>query len=207
MTALLLTLALLQPASAADPSYLVERVLSSRDGVVRLSVFRDGSVALVRADVAGRKSVAAGRVDDVERQVLGALLEACRVELPDTRPVGQAPGDASVELRLAPPGAEPRRLVFPVMAVLPLSLARLSGFLDAVQGRVASGHAAREDFSAWEPEPGERVELDDGTMADVVEVFGSGGGPVIRLRRPGQPTTFYLALKDLREKAVRRVAP
>ena len=97
-------------------------------------------------------------------------------------------GAGSVELRLAPPGQAP--LVF--------RLRRRCGTfgchgpphatLDALEERILSGKPPAEDLRLWEPRSGERVELEDGRVVDILDVMGTArGGLAVRFRVGDSP--------------------
>ena len=150
-------------------------------------------------------AVRRGFIGDVEWRVLLQVVEESGRELRRSPWQGQAPGEASVELRLAPPGDQALTLRVPVAAVPTLALARLIQALDGLELRLATEPDAREDLSSWMPVAGERVLLDDGTIATVEEIHEQGGEPVVHVRFDAGPLTGFLALGDLRQRAVRRV--
>ena len=57
------------------------------------------------------------------------------------------------------------------------------------------------------PEVGERVELEDGRIVEVTELFDSGDGPLARVKVGEGPVTLFMTLDELRRTAVRRVRP
>ncbi len=202
MTAILLVMAV---AIAAEPSYLVERVVTCGGEVRRVSVFRNGTLVVATSRAGQPPHLRRRPLDEVERQVLQQLVEESYTALAEGKyRVDKAPGD-TVEVRLAPPGREPMRLVAALALVRPLPLCRVEHALDELELTMAEGPAEREDLSSWVPVVGERLELLDGRLVTVTEVFAGEEDLVVYLRIGDGPAAEYFFLRELRAKVGRRV--
>lgn len=198
----LLALVLAQPA---PPTYVVERVVTRPGESRRISVFRDGlAVVVIRAPEREPHLVRVA-LDPAEFEVVRRVAEESHRGLRDSSGEFGAPGAASVELRLAPPGHAPLTLRMPLASVPSHGAARIMQALDNLENRLLNDVPGRENLSAWQPVVGERVLMDDGNVAEVVEMLASTGGPLVRLRLGQGPAAIYLNLDELRRRAVKRV--
>lgn len=205
MIAVLLAAAL---AATPPPSYLVERVVSVAGQTRRVSVYRDGVVALVsRRSPTAEPQVVRVPLDPAELRTLIEVVDESYDELARAGTLGEAPGASTVELRVAPVDKPPLILRLPFSGVKTVAAAHLLQTLDALETRLASDQPYREVFDAWIPTPGERVELKDGRVVEVLDVLESGGGLMVSVRDGTNPTSRFIALDELRRQAVRRVRP
>lgn len=198
--------ALLALTVTAPPTYLAERVFTSRGEVRRVSVFRDGTVVLVQRS--GSEPGAPVRIvlgPGELRAFLGVLEETYPALAEESRERREH-GQATVEYRLAPPGRAPIVLRQPVVAVPSRSLMRLKQAIDGLELRLSAPHPDREDVSGWEPERGERVLLDDGREVEVLDVFPGVSAPVVSIRSADGVVIWFMSLDELRRRAVRRAA-
>ena len=192
-------------ASTPPPTFVVERVVLVGGETRRLSVFRDGTAVLATGPARGEKHVLRQTLSSIESGVVAQVVEECYPEVARFASVGQAPGDASFELRLAPPGRAPLDVKLPLTAARTLGVARLVQALDNLEARLARETVPREDFSGWQPAVGDRVQLDDGRVVEVVEVLEADDKRVVRVQLGDGPASMFLAEDYLRRAAVRRV--
>lgn len=192
-------------ATAAPPSYLVERVVTTIGGTRRVSVFRDGAAVVVTKPPGKAPQVQKQRLGPAELRALIQTIEESYTDLQREGSMGDAPGANTVEWRLAPPDRPVLTLRLPFAGVPMLAAARLARALDDVERKIVEGGPEREDFSAWEPEQGERVELVDGRIVEVLETLSGTLGPVVRVRAADALTSEFYDLSQLRRQAARRV--
>jgi hypothetical protein len=186
------------------PSYLVERVVSSETGTRRVSVFRDGTAVLVVRPRVGEPRLVKTSLTQVEFGALLQVVEEAYRGLEQAAP-SEAPGEATVELRLAPPGHAPLIVRYALSAVPTVGAVRAGQAMDALETRLASPHPTREDLSGWLPQVGDRVELEDGRVVEVTDVLTAGAAPLIRVRVGQGPVVAFFKLDELRRLAVRRL--
>ncbi len=196
---------LMLAAQAPPPSYIVERVVVEDMRSERVSVFRDGSAVLVRR--------ASGAPPVIRRQLLAppevrVYLQLAREVYDDLRvfsSAGDAPGDARLEIRVAPPGREAVVVAMPVTAVPSVAARRVMQAMDDLAAALDELPGDREDLSAWQPTPGERLLLRDGTEVTVMEVHPGSTAPVVEVSSAGGAVRTFYDLDELRELALRRV--
>lgn len=190
-------------AASPPPTYLAERVITTEENVRRISIFRDGVAVLARRHGEDEPVVVKVRLPDV---VFAVLRQVVQETYPDLKVFtgfqGQA-GKASVELRLAPQGEEPLVVHIPVSAVRSAALVRLERALDDIDERLVHTRVDQQDLSRWWPEAGQRVELSDGTVVEVLEVFSGAGEAVVHVRVGDGPGHIFYALGELRRLAVK----
>jgi len=199
MTALLLVLAL----GGAPPTYLVERVAASAEVSRRVSVFRDGTAVLAVRPAGGEPQLVRRRLDPVALRSLLQVIDETYQDLREFAGFEGGPGEARVELRLAPPGREPLEVDLPVAAVRSLAGSRVMAAIDDVDAWLSSYRPGQEDLGLWQPEAGERVELADGTVVEVLAVFNDG--QVVQVRVGEGPAEMYYEVGELRARAFRLV--
>lgn len=192
-------------ATAPPPTYLVERVVTTIGGARRVSVYRDGTAVLVTTVPGNPPQVRKQRLGPAELRALIQTINESYTDLQREGSMGDAPGANTVEWRLAPPDRPVFRLRLPFAGVPMLAAARLARALDDVERKIVEGGPEREDFSAWEPEQGERVELADGRVVEVLETLSGTLGLVVRVRAADALTSEFFDLAELRRQAVRRV--
>lgn len=191
-----------------EPTYLVERVTTLGGKTQRLSVFRDGIAVLVRRDEpGGEPQIRERQLGATERQVIAQVVAESYAELERLAASGATAEGDCWELRLAPEGLGPVRLRQPVTAVRTLIVGRLLAALDELEKQIASQRGSQEDLSAWTPEVGEQVELADGRLVQITELFDGSEGIVVRTTVVNAPVSQYWALSELRRQALRRVRP
>lgn len=191
--------------AAPAPTYLVERVVTTAQGSRRVSVFRDGVAVLAWRPVAGTPTTVRRRLDDVTLRSLRQVVTETAPDLRSFPGFEGVPGDASIELRLAPPDAPPLTVRMPVTAVPSVAASRLQRALDDVDQTLSDTRPGQEDLSAWQPAVGQRVALADGSVVTVLEVLNEG--EVIHVRVGDGPGEIFFALSELRQRAVRLVGP
>jgi len=206
MILLLAVLLAVEPA-APPPSYVVERVVSAGGQTRRLSLFRDGAAVLSTGPEHGEKRVLRQTLGAVEQGVIAQVVAECYPDVARFATVGEAPGAGTVELRLAPPGRPALDVVVPLTAARTLGVARLVQALDNLEARLARETRAREDLSAWEPAVGERAELEDGRVVEVVELLDADDKRLVLVRVGDGPSTVFMPEAELRRVAVRRIRP
>ena len=192
--------------AAVAPTYVVERVANVAGEVRRVSVFRDGSAVLVRT-VDTEKRVVRQTLSEIELQAVTQIVSESYDDLARFASFREVPGTEAVELRLAPPGRDPLTIRVSSAGVPALASVRLLRALDDLEGRLALGRSEREDLRAWVPQVGDRVELEDGRVAEVVELLDAGQTQVVRVRMNEGPINIFYPLAELRRLAVRRVRP
>ncbi|HUK12681.1 MAG TPA: hypothetical protein VLW17_05205 [Thermoanaerobaculaceae bacterium] len=204
---LLLAALLAVEASSPPPSYVVERLVTVGDQTRRLSVFRDGAAVLSSGPEHGERRVVRQTLGAVEQGVIAQVVAECYADVARFPTVGEAPGAGTVELRLAPAGKPALDVVVPLTAARTLGVARLVQALDNLEARLARETRSREDLSAWEPAVGERVELEDGRVVEVVELLDADDKRLVLVRIGDSPSTIFMPEDELRRVAVRRIRP
>jgi hypothetical protein len=195
------------PAAPPAPTYLVERVVTVRATVRRLSVFRDGTIVLVHRSPGDEPKIINVRLDPIELRVVAQVVEESYRELLRRERIPDALSEGWVELRLAPLDREPLSVRLPVSGAPSYGAARLQQALDELEIRLLSGRPARDNLSLWVPQVGERVELEDGRVVEITEMFDSADGPVARLRVGEGPVALFMTVEELRRSAIRLVRP
>jgi|YNPBryunderm2012_1023409.scaffolds.fasta_scaffold22170_2 hypothetical protein len=192
-------------AALAPPTYLVERVTASEQGVVRVTVFRDRMAVLARRAGQGEPQITAVRLEELEYAVVAQVVEECYGELKRQPALRDALEVGKTEFRLAPPNKEPLVVVVSHTAVRTLAAARLERALDELQRRIEQTPAGAEDLSSWDPVLGERVVLMDGREGRVAALLPSSEGVLVQLDIG--PVSQFMTVPELRRRAVRRLAP
>ncbi|MDD5565121.1 MAG: hypothetical protein PHQ91_15515 [Thermoanaerobaculaceae bacterium] len=196
----------LAATTAPEPTYLVERIVTVGGAETRVSVFRNGVAVLARRRPGEAENVVRQPLSEVEMKVVTQVVEECYPEIARFSGVGDTPGSGRVELRLAPPGKNPLLVRYAVTAAPSLAVARLAQALDGLEARLVATRVTREDLSGWEPAAGDRVELEDGRVVQVLSVTPSLDSVVVHLQVGDGPATFFITEQELRRLAVRRVA-
>jgi hypothetical protein len=192
-------------AALAPPTYLVERVTASEQGVVRVTVFRDRMAVLARRAGQGEPQITAVRLEELEYAVVAQVVEECYGELKRQPALRDALEVGKTEFRLAPPNKEPLVVVVSHTAVRTLAAARLERALDELQRRIEQTPGGAEDLSSWDPVLGERVVLMDGREGRVAALLPSSEGVLVQLDIG--PVSQFMTVPELRRRAVRRLAP
>ncbi len=193
-------------SAAPDPTYVVERVVNLNGSVTRVSVFRNGVAVLARRSAGQAENVIRQPLSKVELQVIEQVVEESYRELERFDSAGaDTPGPGKVELRVAPAGRTPLRLRYSVATAPSLALARLTQALDGLEARLVQTRVTREDLSGWEPAPGDRVELEDGRVVEVLSVTPAPDRIVVHVQVGEGPASFFVTDEELRRLAVRRV--
>ncbi|HVN76927.1 MAG TPA: hypothetical protein VMT19_11455 [Thermoanaerobaculaceae bacterium] len=195
----------LAAATPAPPTYVVERVVTQGQSSTRVSVFRNGVAVLARGGPGTTPSVVRQPLTDVELRVIEQVVAECYPDLARFAGMGEAPVAGCVELRLAPADREALVVRFPVSAAPGFAASRLTQALDALERRLAKTAVTREDLRGWEPKVGERVELEDGRVVEIVDVMSAGDKVVVQAQVGDGPASIFVSADDLRRMAVRRV--
>jgi len=189
----------------AAPTYLVERVAISGETSRRVSVFRDGTAVLALREGSEPPAVTRRRLDPVVLRSLRQVVEESYPKLREFAGFEGAPGEAHVELRLAPADVEPLVVSLPLASVPSVAGARLMRAIDDVDAWLANYQPGQEDLSRWQPKVGQKIELADGTVVQVLELLNDGR--VVLVRVGEGPAQIFFDLDELRERAVRLVSP
>jgi hypothetical protein len=187
----------------APPTYLVERVVTTGEEVRRISVFRDGVAVLARRHGGEVPSIVKARLNDVSFGVIRQVVEETYPDLKVFAGFGGGAGEASIELRLAPRGEEPLVVHIPVSAVQSAALVRLERALDDIDDQLGRTRVDQQDLTRWRPEVGQHVELSNGTVVEILEVFGGTGVDVVHVRVGNGPGHVFYTLDELRRLAVK----
>jgi hypothetical protein len=162
-------------ASSQVPVAVVERTVTRRDVSTRVSVFSNHVVA-VTVRVSGKLDFVR-RITLPEDQYLVylATFQSNAEELGERPIVSRVDtADAEVVLSLNVGPESPRVIRFSPMSGMKLALARIMSALDDLQLQVSESNPSTEAMLAWEPKKGDRVELLNGTLATVVEIWEGG---------------------------------
>lgn len=192
-------------AQSAPPTYVVERIVTRSGESRRVSVFRDGLAVVVIRTPEREPHLIRLALDQTEFDVIRQVAEEGHRTLQASSGEFHAPGAAAVELRLAPPGRAPLTIRFPLASVPSHGAARVMQALDNLESRLLNDVPGRENLSAWRPVVGDRVLMDDGSLAEVTEMLDSTDGLLVRLRLGQGPASIYLSVEELRRRAVKRV--
>ena len=192
-------------AAGADPTYVVERVVTVGGEVRRTSVFRNGVAVVVREKAGEKKRVLRQPLNEVELQVLTQIVEESYPDLTRLGSVGQSPVEGMVDLRLAPPGREPLFVRFPLSGVQSLGVARIGQALDGLEARMSGPGGIREDLRDWQPSVGDWLELEDGRVGHVIEVAPNGPDFLVRVEIGTGPASIFVSDGELRRITVRRI--
>lgn len=203
MTAALLLV--LAAAANPEPTYVVERVVTVDGAVTRVSLFRNGMAVLARSNAGREQPVVRQPLTPIEVRVLTQVVEECYPELARSAGLGGAPGDATIELRLAPRDRAPLAIRLPLNGVPTVAAARLGKALDGLEARLTRTNVSREDLSDWEPAVGDRVQLEDGRIVEVLDVVATGDTVTVHVRVGDGPGSLFLSDIELRRLALRRV--
>lgn len=191
--------------AAADPTYVVERVVTLGGEVRRTSVFRNGVAVVVREKAGEEKRVLRQPLNEIELQVLTQIVNESYPDLTRFGSVGQSPVEGMVDLRLAPPGREPLVVRFPLTGVQGLGAARIGQALDGLEARMTGPAGIREDLRDWQPNVGDCLELEDARVGQVIEVLPNGPGFLVRVEIGTGPASIFVSDAELRRITVRRI--
>jgi hypothetical protein len=100
-------------------------------------------------------------------------------------------------LRLYGPDHKPAERVFDPMMSLPKPLSDLVLPLEDLMRAISEDRTVTNSISKYEPKEGDRLVGDDQKVYRIDRVAGDGEEAVIVLRCEGQPTSVYIAKKDL----------
>jgi hypothetical protein len=192
-------------AAVADPTYVVERVVTVGGEVRRTSVFRNGVAVVSRERAGEKKRVLRQPLNEIELQVLTQIVEESYPDLKRFGSVGQSPVEGMVDLRLAPPGKDPLAVRFPLAGVQTLGATRIGQALDGLEARMTGPGGIREDLRGWQPSRGEWLELEDGRVGQVIEVAPNGPDLLVRVEIGTGPASIFVSDEELRRITVRRI--
>jgi hypothetical protein len=196
---------LMVAATAPEPSYIVERVVTVGGETRRISIFRNGVAAVVREKPGEDKHLLRQPLTEVELQVLTQIVEESYPDLARLGSPGQSPVEGNVELRLAPRGRETLVVRFPPTGVQAIGAARIGQALDGLEKRMTSPGGIRQDLREWQPTVGDWLELEDGRIVQVIEVLPTSPGFLVRAQIGDGPASIFVTDQELRRIAVRRV--
>ncbi|HLE61300.1 MAG TPA: hypothetical protein VI700_07170 [Thermoanaerobaculaceae bacterium] len=192
-------------AAPAEPTYIVERVVTVGAEVRRTSVFRNGVAVVVREKAGEEKRVLRQPLTEIELQVLTQIVDESYPDLARFGSVGQSPVEGMVDLRLAPPGREPLVARFPLAGVQVMGAARIGQALDGLEARMTRPGGIHEDLRDWQPNVGDWLELEDGRVVQVIEVLPNGPSFLVRAQIGTGPASIFTSDEELRRMAVRRI--
>lgn len=191
--------------AAADPTYIVERVVTVGGEVRRTSVFRNGVAVVVREKAGEEKRVLRQPLTEIELRVLTQIVDESYPDLARFGSVGQSPVEGMVDLRLAPPGRELLVARFPLAGVQVMGAARIGQALDGLEARMTRPGGIHEDLRDWQPNVGDWLELEDGRVVQVMEVLPNGPNLLVRAQIGNGPASIFASDEELRRMAVRRI--
>jgi hypothetical protein len=198
-------LVLVAAAAAAEPTYIVERVVTVGGEVRRTSVFRTAVAVVVRDKPGEEKRVLRQVLTEVELGVIVQIVDESYPDVARVGGIGQSPVEGTVELRLAPPGREPLVVRYPAAGVQALGATRIGQALDGLEARMTSPWGIREDLRDWQPAVGEWLELEGGRTGQVIEVLPNGTGFLVRVQIGSGPTSLFITDDELRRMTVQRI--
>jgi hypothetical protein len=161
--------------SSQAPVAVVERTITRRDVSTRVSIFSNRVVVLAVHNSGDLDFVQRVTLPEAEYLVYLATFQSNAEELGERPIVSRIDtADAEVVLTLHIGPNSPRVIRFSPMSGMKLPLARIMNALDDLQLQASEASPSAEAMQAWEPGKGDRVELLNGTLATVVEVWEGG---------------------------------
>jgi hypothetical protein len=161
--------------SGQTPVPVVERTVARGDISTRVSVFSNRVVVIAMRQDGDLNFTQRMTLPQEQYMVYLATFQTNAEEL-DERPIVSRvdTADAGVVLTLHVGPEAPRMIRFSPLSGMKLPLARIMGALDDLQAQVLEASPSAEAMDAWEPQKGDRVELLNGSLATVVEVWADG---------------------------------
>lgn len=162
-------------ASGQAPVPVVERTVTQGEVATRISLFSNRVVVVTVRRDGVQDFMRSMTLPDDQYMVYLTIFQANAEEL-DERPISSRvdTSQAEVVLSLHVGPDAPRVIRFSPMSVVKLPLAKIIGALDDIQFQAFEASPSAEAMRVWEPRKGDRVELMNGTIATVVEVWDDG---------------------------------
>lgn len=161
--------------SGQTPVPVIERTVARGDISTRVSVFSNRVVVIAMRQDGDLNFTQRMTLPEEQYMVYLATFQTNAEEL-DERPIVSRvdTADAEVVLTLHVGPEAPRMIRFSPLSGMKLPLARIMGALDDLQAQVLEASPSAEAMDGWEPQKGDRVELLNGSLATVVEVWADG---------------------------------
>ncbi len=174
VTVLLLTSAIAVWAQAPVP--VAERFITQNDVSSRVTLFSNQVVIVTISQNGVQGFFRRLTLPDDQYMIYLGILQDNSEELkeqPVASNVDSPHTQVMITLHVGPDA--PRLIRFSPMATVSLPLARIIGALDDLENLVRESSPSAEELRTWEPKRGDRVELMNGTFAEVDEVHEDGG--------------------------------
>lgn len=162
-------------AAAQAPIPIAERFLTVGSRTVRTSLFSN-RVAVVSVRLDGKRvMLRRTTLSETEHFAYLAAIQRDAEELAAGRRrpgIDSLGGHGEIILHVGPDA--PRTVRYSPVEVLDLATTRLVAALDDLELRVLEGQPLHNILLDWQPRPGDRVELANGVLATVTEVWKDG---------------------------------
>ncbi len=163
-------------AWAQAPVPVVERIITQTNVLSRVTLFSNMVVVVTISENGVQGFFRKHHLPQDQYMIYLDILQTNAGELgpnPVASAVNSPHTQTMVTLHIGPDS--PRLIRFSPMATVSLPLARIIGALDDLENLVREASPSAEELSTWEPKRGDRVELMNGTFAEVEEVLEDGG--------------------------------
>lgn len=163
-------------AQEKAPLPVVERIITQTNESTRVTLFSNKVVVVTIRQSGIQNFNRRITLPDDQYLIYLEILQANAKEL-EVQPVNSAVNSphTSVELTLHVGPDSPRLIRFSPMSTVSLALARIIGALDDLENQVRDASPSTDEIGTWEPKRGDRVELMNGTFAEVAEILDDGG--------------------------------
>lgn len=161
--------------SAQAPVPVVERIVTQGEVATRVSLFSNHVVAVTVRRDGIQDFMRTMTLPEDEYMVYLSTFQTAAEEL-DQRPVSSRvdTSQAEVVLSLHVGPDAPRLIRFSPMSAVKLPLSRIMGALDDIEFQTFETTASAEAMRTWDPQKGDRVEMMNGTIATVIDVWEDG---------------------------------